>query len=369
LKEELTSEFIPLESLTGFHRGFVPRKGMVIIMVKAKKSPFEQAISYLGTLKPRLAELPRHITDSVNEIRIRAGQPVILECGNGKRIKLFGAGNPADGGQACVCPAQISECVREFCGHSIHSYEKQFKEGWLTLEGGHRAGFTGTAVLRDGKVENIRDISSVNLRIARQYMGCAEDLHSRISNSEKFSGLLIIGRPMSAKTTVLRDVCRLISEKCKIALIDERSEIAAVHNGIPALDVGENTDILNNFPKAQGIMTALRSLSPEYVVCDEIGWETQELTAVANSGIKMILTAHSSSLKETYLSARIRMLLCSGGISHIALLGHGKNIGRVEFYGTNKHYDNCDGGAGSYDRDGGGAVFLLPIENAGGVSP
>ena len=327
-------------------------------MILSKKTPFEQAAGYLGGLKPRFTELPRHITDTVHEIRLRAGQPPTLEC-EAKRIRL----------NEPVSCEQIYECVREFCGHSIHSYEKQFKEGWLTLEGGHRAGFTGTAVLKDGNVENVRDVSSVNLRIAKQYVGSAEDIHQRVQASDDFSGLLIIGKPMSAKTTILRDLCRLLSAKHKIALIDERSEVAAVHKGIPALDVGENTDVLNNFPKAIGIMTALRSLSPEYVICDEIGWEYEQLTALANGGVKTVLTAHSSGLREAYSSKRIRRLLEAGGISHIAVLGNGENIGRVEFYGSNKFF--ADSGNNSItgrniasSRDGSGALFFLPIENA-----
>jgi stage III sporulation protein AA len=325
-------------------------------MIKTKRTPFEQAAEYLGVLRPRLSALPRSITDTVREIRLRAGQPAVLELGAGKRMKL---------GEA-VTAEQIGDCVREFCGHSVHSYEKQFREGWLTLRGGHRAGFTGTAVLSGGAVGNLRDISSVNLRIARQYTGCADDLLMRLrSGAEEPVGLLIIGRPMSAKTTVLRDLCRQLSANHKISLIDERAEVAAVHNGVPALDVGENTDVLNNFPKAQGIMTALRSLSPEYVVCDEIGWEVGELTAVANSGVKLILTAHSGSLQQAYSSARINALLSAGGISHIALLGHGKNIGKVEFYGRNKHYN------GDFSRDSGdsgGALLFLPPETAGGIA-
>ena len=317
-------------------------------MITAKKTPFEQAVGYLAGLKPQFAGLPRYITDNVCEIRIRTGQTIALEMAGNSGTG--GTGTGGTGGSRRVrlgepvTAEQIHDCVKEFCGYSLHSFEKQFKEGWITLEGGHRAGFTGTAVLRGGEVENLRDLSSLNLRIARQYIGCAEELYAMMSGGDsrskpdgrELTGLLVIGRPMSGKTTVLRDLCRLTSARRKVALIDERSEIAAVHNGVPALDVGENTDILNGFPKAGGIMTALRSLSPEYVICDEIGWEVAELTAVAHSGVKMIIAAHGGSLKDAYSSARIGGLLESGGISHIALLGHGKNIGKVEFYGTNK---------------------------------
>ncbi|MCL1902918.1 MAG: hypothetical protein FWF94_00685 [Oscillospiraceae bacterium] len=330
-------------------------------MITIKKTPFEEAIEYLGCLKPQLAELARSTTDNVSEIRLRAGQAVTLEC-NDKRVKI----------NHTVTAEHIKECLKEFCGHSVHSFEKQFKEGWLTLPGGHRAGFTGTAVLRDGKVDNIRDVSSVNLRIARQRVGCAEDLYSRLCNSEEkgeFDGLLIIGKPLSAKTTVLRDLCRLISGRYKIALIDERSEVAACAFGTPTLDIGENTDVLNNFPKGEGIMTALRSLSPEYIVCDEIGWEVGELSAMVNCGVKMVLTAHSGGLREAYSSERIRALLSTGGISHIALLGSGKNIGKVEFYGTNKQHENNNGGDFAHNGDGAGSLFFMPIKEAGGVAP
>jgi stage III sporulation protein AA len=327
-------------------------------MITIKQSPFEQAVSYLKPLKAQFT-MPRHITDTVREVRLRAGQPVVLETNDG-RIRLTES----------VSPEQLQECVREFCGYSIHSHEKQFREGWLTLRGGHRAGFTGTAVLgnrENERVENIRDISSVNLRIARQFIGCADDLYSRMLSDEgELTGLLIVGRPMSAKTTILRDLCRQISGKHKVALIDERGEVAAIHNSIPSLDVGENTDVLNNFPKGQGIMTALRSLSPEFVICDEIGWEVAELAALANSGVRMVMTAHSGGLKEAYSSARIRRLLSAGGISHIAVLGFGKNIGKVEFYGTNKHSSNNSSNPSDSHGDSSGAVFFLSPENARG---
>jgi len=330
-------------------------------MITAKKSPFEQAVSLLGALKqPRFANLPRRLTDSVQEIRLRVGRPITLECSPDyaqKRVVL--AGSP-------VTSDEIAECIREFCGYSIHSHEKQLREGWITLIGGHRAGFCGTAVLKDGRVTSIHAVSSVNLRIARQFFGCAEDLYANMDGD--LTGLLIIGKPLSAKTTVLRDLCRLLSADCKIALIDERGELAAVRDGVPSLFVGENTDVLDNFPKAEGVMTALRSLSPEYIICDEIGWrEAEELTACVNCGVKLILTAHCGSLREAYESKRIRSLLSAGGISHIALLGSGKNIGKVEFYGTNKLFEDSGGGVRGNFGDGGGALFFLPAEKARGA--
>jgi stage III sporulation protein AA len=184
------------------------------------------------------------------------------------------------------------------------------------------------------------------------------------------SGLLIIGRPVSAKTTVLRDLCRQISDSGrKVALIDERGEIAAVHRGVPALDVGINTDVLDCFPKGEGIMSALRNLSPEWVFCDEIGWEVEEVTAVANSGVKTVLTAHAGSVREAAASRRIAALLSSGGISHIAVLGHGKNLGRVEHYGNIERIRGHGGRGDCGDSlgSGSGSVFFIPPETSRGV--
>jgi stage III sporulation protein AA len=315
-------------------------------MVTVKKTPFEQAVAYLVGLR-ELSELPRHVTDEVCEIRLRAGQPVTLELCGGKRIRL----------NRNVSPATINECIREFCGQSVHSHERQFKEGWLTLCGGHRAGFTGTAVLRDGKVENLRDVSSVNLRIAREHSGSADELYEKLPET---ASLLIIGKPLSAKTTVLRDLCRIISTKSKIALVDERGEIAAVHAGIPSLDVGANTDVLNGFPKDSGIMSALRNLSPEYIFCDEIAWEYDELAQVANSGVKLVLTAHAGSLHEAVNSPRIAKILDSKHITHIALLGHGKNIGKLEVFTHVEQLDfyTCSGDCRNHGGSGSGGVFL-----------
>jgi stage III sporulation protein AA len=325
-------------------------------MITANKTPFEQATAYLCGLRPQFATLSRQITDTVCEIRLRAGRPITLEMRD-KRLHLHEA----------VTPSQIADCVREFCGQSVHSCEKQFREGWLTLEGGHRAGFTGTAVLGGGAVTSIRDVSSVNLRIAKQYLGCADELYGRIAANLP-SGLLIIGRPMSAKTTILRDLCRQIAATAKVALIDERGEIAAARAGAPSLDVGENTDVLNNFPKGEGIMSALRNLSPQWLLCDEIGGEIDAVTALTNCGVNMVLTAHAGSAREAAANRRIAALLDSGGISHIALLGHGRNIGRVEYYGDVDSFFGSNSDCCNRGGSGSGSVLFLPPEKARRIS-
>jgi stage III sporulation protein AA len=273
-----------------------------------EKSPYEQAVDFLPVFKDKLSALPPHIKEKAREIRLRAGQPVAVEYDNKRQFI-----------NAKVTPESLKSLIELFCDYSLHSFARQLSQGFITLKGGHRAGFCGTAVVDDnnGRVTAIRDITSINLRIAREFIGCSDELFSRL-NPENIKSLLIIGKPMSAKTTVLRDFARNLSESgFKVAVIDERGEIAVGN-------LGANIDILNNFPKKAGFITALRALSPDFIVCDEIADDSEEISACLNSGVGVIMTMHCSSLEEAK-HAKI-----TENVQYIALLGTGLNIGKLQ---------------------------------------
>ena len=273
-------------------------------MVQAKICGADSVLSYLGTLGAAISRSKYHITD-ICEIRLRSGQPIVLETTRGR--------HPLD---RRVTPEEIADCIKSFCRYSLHSYERELREGYITLKGGHRAGFCGSAVLRGDRIDTVKNISSINIRIAREIQGTAEPLEQTVFDSD-FRGLLIAGRPMSGKTTVLRDLCRIIGNSRKLAVIDTRSEIAASFNGVPQNDVGANTDILNGYPRSEGMEIAVRTLSPEYIACDEITGEADFAALCLNSGVKLIFTAHCGDIKQ----ARSTPLASSGAISHIAFLG------------------------------------------------
>lgn len=280
---------------------------------------YYEAITMLPPFANALQAVPQRIAETAYEVRIRAGRPIAVETPRERHI--------CAGVKATL--ADIGKCIGYFCDYSLYSCEKELSEGWITLKGGHRAGFTGTAVMRGGKVTTIRDISSIDLRIAAEHKGAAEKLLSLTAFETDFRGLLILGSPLSGKTTVLRDYARLLGSFARTAIIDERGEIAAVYNGLPQNDIGVNTDVLNLFPKEEGIMQAVRSLSPEYLVCDEVGGEYERLGECSGKGVRLILSAHCGSMEEAADNRTVRYLTECGAVNYAALLMNGSNIGGI----------------------------------------
>ena len=198
------------------------------------------------------------------------------------------------------------------------------------MNGGNRIGICGTAVIKNDKVETIKDISSLNIRVARQIIGCADEIYARLFRTQ-IQSVLIVGVPSSGKTTILRDLCRQLGQVRKISIIDERNELSATVNGMPQNDVGTCSDIFNSYPKAEGIITAIRVMSPEIIVCDEIGGE-EDVIALQNaihSGVKIIATAHAGSISEARNRAGLSKLINLGAFDSITLLGTGNKIGQL----------------------------------------
>lgn len=288
-------------------------------MIAVKKSEFDTAVCGITDIFPALSALSAEIKNTAVEIRLRVGQPILIRyMGGYHRI------------QNIVTVQDIENCVCAFCKGSVHSYEKEIANGFITLDGGHRAGLCGTAVYSDGAVSNIKNICSVNIRIARQHKGCADRLCELFFSDSPPSGLLIAGKPLTGKTTLLRDLIRQISSRFTVTVIDERYEIAAAADGIPGLDVGVMTDVLSGFYKNDGIERAVRTLSPQYVAMDELGFDADKIKMCLNCGAGVIVTAHCENSELALVqNDSIRGLLQSGAISHIALLSD-KLIGRID---------------------------------------
>ena len=250
-------------------------------------------------------KLSRCSYKNLQEIRFRAGRPAMLYYSD-KRAFLD------DGDESVVSSrADIENLVSGLCANSVYAYTENIKEGFITIAGGHRVGIGGRAVITQGEISNITNFSSVNIRIAREYKNSADSCMDIIEKNGRIFNTVIISAPGAGKTTLLRDMSRQLSKKYKVTIVDERFEIAAENHGLPQFDIGLQTDVLSGFSKSDGITHALRSLSPDVIICDEIG-TAEDVKAIENvlkGGCKIITTMHGYSIKEAMEKKRDLMSL------------------------------------------------------------
>ena len=295
------------------------------------KKSYEIAVQALSPKISYIAKnIPSDIVKDIQEIRLRANRPIYLCAGN-ITYYLTENGSVAtepSGKLLTVDKDDIRIIFNSLCNYSVFSKQNEIRNGFITIRGGSRAGICGTAVIENNSITNIRDISSINLRIASERIGSADDLLNRVSNPEH--GFLLCGAPCSGKTTILRDVARQLSATHNVALIDSRSELAGAYMGEAQNDVGM-CDVLDGYSKYDGFDHAVRCLSPEIVVCDEIG-DDQDACSIENavsSGVFVIASAHCSNKDELMNKPNLRRLIQNRAFQNIVFLKSRREIGRI----------------------------------------
>lgn len=260
-------------------------------------------------MKPVLAILPPKLrqsteglrTGALEELRLRAGRPptAVLD---GKECILPGCAE-------AVTSRMLEEIVSAATNRSCYSAEASLREGYVTLPGGHRIGLCGTAALRESRIQSLRELSSVSIRIARQVACAPPELLRRLDAST-----LILGPPGSGKTTLLRECVRSLSDGgSRVGLVDERGELAACRLGVPQLDVGAQTDVLTGCGKSEGIYLLLRAMNPQWIAVDEITApeDIRAMEEASYCGVRFLATAHAFSpdeLRRRPLYRRLREL-------------------------------------------------------------
>ena len=279
--------------------------------------------------KAVLEKLSPTVKANTCEIRMRAGLPLALTVGS---ETVFVRENGQT--QFFLSPdlfkigkADLEQSFKRLCNNSVFAHENELKNGFIIMKNGSRAGVCGNIGVNGA----FRDISSVNIRIAHEILGCANQIVRNYQNR----GLLIAGPPGSGKTTVLRDLVRQLSNGntgrlLRVTVIDSRCEISGSHSGLAVTDLGANTDVLITEHKAAGIEIALRTMFPDIIAFDEIGTQS-ELKSVSDSfcaGVSIITTAHAGSISELKSRTVTNSLLHSGAIQQIAFLPniHGGRI-------------------------------------------
>ena len=303
-----------------------------------KLIPFIKDILPLLPLKLRkiITSEPFSIQKEVEEIRLVVGRPIYLSWQGKEMIP----GSCSNGEVYRVDREDIRKILQVVSKFSLYAFEEEIRQGYITVPGGHRLGLAGKTVVDKDRVRYLRSISSLNIRIARQVLGSALVLLPYLVDPEtqKIFHTLIISPPKSGKTTLLRDLARLISEgnslvlPRRVGIIDERSELAGSFQGVPQLDVGPRTDVLDACPKAVGMMMFIRSMSPAVLITDEIGREedVSALREVLNAGIVVITSAHASNYTELGKRPIMVRILEEKIFERIVVLGNSCGVGTVE---------------------------------------
>lgn len=284
-------------------------------------------ISYFISLMP--AELKavfdsfdNRIKNCITEIRIRRNKPVMIFVDNQPYFidinnKL--TYNPSS--HALTLDDDSFNCLTDrLCNHSYHTNMRTIIDGYITTKHGCRVGVAGSCVYSEGKISSVRDITSLNIRIAKEFKDCSRDILAQIYKNS-LPSFIVCGIPASGKTTFLRDISRLVSSGFngkykKTVIVDDRKEISG------GFDIGINTDVLSGYEKAKGIEIATRTLSPEFIICDEIGnmKEVDALKYAFSTGVKFAVSVHTGSQERIFDNQIINALIETNEFDYIVNL-------------------------------------------------
>ncbi len=313
-------------------------------------------MEYLKEILPEriataLLGLENSLRECITEVRLRSGKPAAVRMASGVRyIETHGLGYTVNSRTVIVSFKEVEECYLRCCNGSVYTHENEISEGFIALPFGNRVGLSGEVITRGDGSRWYRRVTGLNIRIAHQHKGCADKMVGNVAG-----GVIIFGAPHSGKTTILRDYARSCSNMGEtVVIVDCRGEISGMSNGVCSLDVGENTDVTVGGEKADGIEVALRTLSPDLIVFDELA-NAGELAAVReclNGGVRVVTTVHAGSVDELLRRNEEMHFLESGAFSYAVMTD--RNYRQI-IYKVDELYDKANrhgGGYGGLHRGG-----------------
>lgn len=278
------------------------------------------------------------LPEKLQEIRLRVQKPLLILY-DGKEYALTPEGKMTGQTEAgyCVRREDLQETLECVSGYSLYAFDEEMKQGYITVQGGHRVGLAGKIVMDDGKIQCIRYISCLNIRLSHEICGCADPVMPYVIQGQEVLDTLIISPPRCGKTTLLRDLIRQISNGSgsisgkTVGVVDERSELGGAYQGIPQNDLGIRTDVLDCCPKSEGMLLLLRSMAPQVIAVDELGdaSDSKAVERVIHCGCRLLATVHGDSMEDIRSRPFLGNLIKSHMFDRYIVLGKGKTAGVV----------------------------------------
>ncbi len=278
----------------------------------------DQVAGFLpSALRRRVLALPEERRAQIEELRLRRGRPLFVLTPQGEE--------PLADTQ--ITARDLDTVLELASSASVHTVMEEIRHGFIGVPGGHRLGLCGTGVVEDGALVNLRDISSLCLRVAREFKGISAPVLPKLWSGGGLESTLILSPPGGGKTTLLRDLIRSISagEGCpprRVGVADERGELAAVSAGRPTLDIGPRSDVMHGCAKDVGLMTLLRGMNPQVLAVDEITApeDVAAMAQAAGCGVSLLATAHGGTLADLDRRPLYRELMAQRVFGRLVLI-------------------------------------------------